>query len=170
MKSRCTSSDYGKHMHFLIWCIKIGLKRYPQSVHFHTIWGSENDKVKVEKVTKINLKIISKPRALLQTQEKTCAKFQKDQFKIVWEVAITRYPLSIHLRSENDKVQKEQKSDKKIWQGLYEKHMHIFRLWRKHVQSSKKISIKLYEELCSRGTHCLYIEGEKWLSSQCGKK
>ena len=29
----------------------------------------------------------------------------------------------------------------KIRQGLYEKHMHIFRLWRKHVQSSKKISI-----------------------------
>ena len=39
--------------------------------------------VKIEKVTKINLKIISKPHALLQTEEKTCAKFQKDQFKIV---------------------------------------------------------------------------------------
>ena len=26
----------------------------------------------------------------------------------------------------------------------------------------KKNGIKLYEELCSRGTHCLYIEGEKW--------
>ena len=25
---------------------------------------------------------------------------------------------------------------------------------------SKKIGIKLYEELCSRGTHCLYIESE----------
>ena len=69
----------------------------------------------------------------------------------------------------NDKVQKEQKNWQKIWQGLYEKHVHIFRLWRKHVQSSKKSSIKLYEKLCSRGTHCLYIEGEKWLSSQCGK-
>ena len=39
----------------------------------------------------------------------------------------------------------------------------------KHVQSFKKIGIKLYEELCSQGTHCLYIEGEKRLSSQCGK-
>ena len=57
----------------------------------------------------------------------------------------------------------------KIWQGLHEKHMHIFRLWRKHVQSCKKFSIKLYEELSSRGSHCLYIEGEKWLSSQCEK-
>ena len=42
-------------------------------------------------------------------------------------------------------------------QGLYQKHMHNFRLWRKHVQSFKKISIKLYEELCSRGTHCLCL-------------
>ena len=38
------------------------------------------------------------------------------------------------------------------------------------MQSFKKIDIKLYEELCSRGTHCLYIEGEKRISSQCGKK
>ena len=47
--------------------------------------------------------------------------------------------------------------------------MHIFRLWRKHVQSFKKICIRLYEELCSCGTHCLYIDSEKWLSAQCGK-
>ena len=58
---------------------------------------------------------------------------------------------------------KSTKKWQKIWQVLYERHMHIFRLWRKHVQSSKKISIKLYEELCLRGTHCLYIAGEKWL-------
>ena len=76
------------------------------------IWVSENDKVKVEKSDKNKNKIISNPRALLQTREKTCAKFQKDQFKI-GEVAMTWYPLSIHLRSVNDKVQKEQKSDKK---------------------------------------------------------
>ena len=30
-----------------------------------------------------------------------------------------------------------------------------------NVQSSQIISIKLYEELCSWGTHCLYIDGEK---------
>ena len=123
---------------------------------------------------------------------------------------------------------KSTKKWQKIWQGLYEKHMH--RLWRKHLQRCKKISIKLYEELCSqgspglswgwkmtkftmwkkvkkkknltitskphahphtmkkmhakfhnnryktvrgvaltRGTNCLYIKGEKWRSSQCGK-
>ena len=51
-------------------------------------------------------------------------------------------------------------------QGLYPNHMHIF--W-KHIQSFKQISIKVYEELRSRGTHCLYIEVEKWLRSQSGK-
>ena len=39
-----------------------------------------------------------------------------------------------------------------------------------YVQSFKKIGIKLYEELRSQGTHCLYIEVEKWLSSQSDKK
>ena len=47
--------------------------------------------------------------------------------------------------------------------------MHISRSWRKHVQSFKKIGIKLYEELRSQGTHCLDTEVEKWLSSQSGK-
>ena len=45
---------------------------------------SENDKVhKVKKVTKINSRIISKPHTHLKTMKKTCAKFQKDQYKIV---------------------------------------------------------------------------------------
>ena len=41
-------------------------------------------------------------------------------------------------------------------------HAHLQCPWRKHVQSFKKIGIKLYEELCSQGTHCLYtfIESE----------
>ena len=55
---------------------------------------------KVEKVTKINARIISKPHAHFQTMEKTCAKFQK-------------------------------------------------------------IGLKLYEELRSQGTHCLFIEVKK---------
>ena len=34
----------------------------------------------------------------------------------------------------------------------------------------KRYGIELHEELCSEGTHCLYIEGEKLLSSQCRKE
>ena len=51
--------------------------------------------------------------------------------------------------------------------------MYISRPWRKHVQSFKKISKKLYEELRSQGTHCLYtfIESEvrKWQSEKSEK-
>ena len=45
-------------------------------------------------------------------------------------------------------------------QGIYQKHMHIFIQWRKHVQSLKQIDIWLYEDLCSWDTHCLYIKHE----------
>ena len=63
----------------------------------------------MEKVTKNDLTIISKPHAHPHTMKKTYAKFQNDQYKTVGGVALIR------------------------------------------------------------GTHCLYIESEKLLSSQCGK-
>ena len=103
---------------------------------------------------------------------KTCAKFQKDRYKIVCGVALTRWPLSIHFHriwgQEMTKFAKWKKWQK-LKQGLYLNHMHIFRPWRKHEQSFKKIGIKLYEELHSQGTHCLYIEVKEWLSSRSGK-
>ena len=52
---------------------------------------------------------------------------------------------------------KKYKKVTKIRKGLYEKQKHIFRLWRKHAQSSKKISIKLYEELRSQEVPTVYI-------------
>ena len=123
----------------------------------------------MEKVIKITARITSKPHAHLQTMEKTCAKFQKGRYKIVWGVALTRYPLSIHFhRIWGQKMTKFTKWKKwqKLMQGLYPNHMHIFRPWQKHVQSFKKMGIKLYEELCSQGAHGLYtfIESEvrKW--------
>ena len=91
-------------------------------------------------------------------------KVSKRQYKIVW-VALTRYPLSIHFhRIWGQKMTKfiKWKKWQKLRQGLYPNHMHIFRPWRKHVQSFKKMGTKLYEELRSQGTHCLYVEVEKW--------
>ena len=55
----------------------------------------------VEKVTKNNLRTISKPHAYLQTMKKTSVKFQKNQHKAVGGVAHTRYPLSIHFDCKN---------------------------------------------------------------------
>ena len=54
-------------------------------------------------------------------------------------------------------------------QGLYPNHTYFFRPWKKHVQSFKKIGIKLYEELHLQGTHCLYIEVEKFKFTQLKK-
>ena len=113
-----------------------------------------------QKVTKINTKIILKPHAHLKIMEEMCVKFQKDQYKTVWRVALTKYPLSIHFHRIWGQKMTKWKKWQKLMQGLYPNHMHIFRPWRKHVQNFKKIGIKLYEELRSQGTHCLYIEVE----------
>ena len=44
---------------------------------------------------RMNLMIMSKPDAHLQTMNKTPAKFQKDQYKTVRGVALTKRPLCI---------------------------------------------------------------------------
>ena len=70
---------------------KIGTKFYEdlcsQGTHCLFIFiesEGRNDKVhKVEKVTIDKARITSKPHAHLQTMEITCAKFQKDRYKIV---------------------------------------------------------------------------------------
>ena len=71
---------------------------------------------------------------------KTCAKFQKDRCKIVWGVALTRYPLSIHFHriwgQEMTKFAKW-KMWQKLMQGLYPNLMHIFRPWRKRAKFQK---------------------------------
>ena len=54
-----------------------------------------------KKVTKNNLRIISKPHAYLQIMTKTSVKFQKNRHKTVGGVAHTRYPVSINFDSKN---------------------------------------------------------------------
>ena len=110
---------------------------------------------KWKKMIKIKARFISKPHAHLQTMEKTCAKFEKDRYKTVWGVALTRCPLSIHWGQKMTKFTKWKKWQKIISQ-LYSNHMHILIPWRKRTQSFIKIGIKLYEELGSQSTHCLY--------------
>ena len=50
----------------------------------------------MKKVTKINLRIISKPHAYLQSMVTTSVKFQENRNITVGGVADTRYPLSFH--------------------------------------------------------------------------
>ena len=53
----------------------------------------------VKKVTKINLRVISKCHAHLQSLTKTTVKFQKDWDNIVGGVALTRYLMLISFSS-----------------------------------------------------------------------
>ena len=152
---------------------------------------------KAEKVTKIKSRIISKPHAHLQTMGKTCAKFQKDWYKIVWEVALTWYPLSQNLRSENDKVPKVKKVTKintritskphaylqtmektctkfqkdryKIAWGVALTRYPLSIHWGRKMAHKVPTVYTLRSKNGSQGTHCLYIVVEKWLSSQSGK-
>ena len=58
--------------------------RYPLSIHFDSIRGSKMTKFKLrKKVTKINLRKISKSRTHVQTMTKTPVKFQNDRHKTV---------------------------------------------------------------------------------------
>ena len=54
-----------------------------------------------KKVSKINLRIISKSHAHLQSMIKTSVKLQKNQNKTVGGVACTRYPPSVHFHCQN---------------------------------------------------------------------
>ena len=54
-----------------------------------------------KKVTKSNLRIISKSHARLQTMTNRHVNFQKNQHKTVGGVAHTRYPLSINFNGKN---------------------------------------------------------------------
>ena len=77
---------------------------------------------------------------------------------------------------KNDKVNRSG-NETKLTARLNPNHMHIFKPWKKDVQSCIRIGIKLYEELRLQGTHCLYTliqseiqtEVRKWQSSRRGK-
>ena len=54
----------------------------------------------MEKVTKINLTIISKPHAHPHTMKKTYAKFQNDLYKTVRGVRLTRGTHCLYIEGE----------------------------------------------------------------------
>ena len=141
-----------------------------------------NDKVhKVEKVTKINSRIISKPRAHLQTMAKTCAKFHKDRYKIVCRVALTRYPLSLDcmrscahkvptvytLRSKNDLSSQSGKRDKKksinyIQTTCTSSHHE------ENICKVSKRSVKNCKRSCAHKTPMVNVDGrtDRWTDRQ----
>ena len=78
------------------------------------------------KMTKNNLRIISKLHAYLQTMTKTPVKFQKNQYKTVGEVAPTRYLLPLEDGQTDRKTERHKISPSAfLWKGGGQK-MNIF--------------------------------------------
>ena len=77
--------------------------RYPIFNHLNGKIVCKMTEFNLRKSDKNNLRIISKPHAYVQTMSKTPVKFQKNRNKTVGLDAHTRYPLSIHFDSKNEK-------------------------------------------------------------------
>ena len=75
----------------------VALTRYPLFTYVDTM-PEKRLISKCRKSDKNNLRLISKPRTLLQTMTKTHVKFQKIRHKTAGGAAHTRYPLSIHFK------------------------------------------------------------------------
>ena len=100
----------------------------PNHMHIFKPWKKD-----VQSCIKISMKLYTE----LRLQGTHCLYFHR-----IWGQKMTKFT--------------KWKKWQKLIQGLYPNHMHISRPWRNHVQSLKKMGIKLYEELRSQGTHCLY--------------
>ena len=124
-----------------------------------------------EKSNKYDLTIIYKPHAHPTTIEKTHAEFHSDQYKTVRGDALIRGIHCLYTEGEKWLSSQCEKSDKNISQ-LYPNHTIV------HPHTMKKTHAKFQNDryktvrgvTLTWGTHCLYFEGEKWLSSQCEKK
>ena len=124
--------------------IKVGMKLYKelrlQGTHC-LYWGQKM--TKVEKMTKINSRIISKPHAHLQTMEKTC-KVSKRWCKIELRsqgthCLYTCLESEIRKRQKVHKVEKEKKQTNNYIQTTCTSSYHE----KKRLQSFKKIDTKL---------------------------
>ena len=101
--------------------------------------------------------------------KKTHAKFHNNRYKTVRGVALTRGTNRLYIKGEkwlSSQCGKRDKND-----------LRIISKPRAHPHTKKKTYAKFQNNryktvrgvALTRGTYCLYIDGEKWISSQCGK-
>ena len=88
-------------------------------------------------MTKINLRIISKPHAYLQTMVKTSVKFQKNQNKTVEGVAHTKYILHLSKYLKNDYVQVSKKVTKINLRIISKPHAYLQTMVKTSVKFQK---------------------------------
>ena len=128
------------------------------------------------KKVKNNLTITSKPNAHPHTMKKMHAKFHNNRYKTVRGVALTGGTNYLYITGEKWLSyngwkwlsSQSGKSDKK-WSNKY---IQTTCTSSYHEENPAKFQNDRYKTVrgvaLTRGTPCLYIEGEKWLSSQCG--
>ena len=117
-------------------------------------------------MTQNDLTIISKPHAHPHTMKKTYAKFQNNQYKTVRGVAFTRGTQCLYIKGEKWLSSQCGKSNKQCFNNYTQTtctssfhEENLCKVSKQSVQNLRGIAL-------TRGTHYLYIEGEKW---QCGK-
>ena len=130
----------------------------------------KNDYVhNVEKVKKNNLKITSKSHVHPHTMRKIHAKFHNNRYKTVRGVALTRGTHCLYIEGEKWLSSQCGKSDKNVLTIISKPHAHSYSMKKTYAKFQNDRYKTVRGVALTRGTHCLYIEGEKWLSSQCGK-
>ena len=134
-----------------------------------TYWGWKMTKFTLWKKKKNDLTIISKSHAHYHTMKKTHAKFQSLQ-NCKRSCAHKRYQLFIYKRWKwlSSQCAKVTKNDLTIISKPYAHH-HTMKNKCKYAMFQNDQYKTVRGVALTRSTHCLYIEGEKWLSSQCGK-
>ena len=121
------------------------------------------------KGTKNVLTIIPKPHAHPHTMKKTFAKFQNDQYKTVRGVALTRGTHCLYTEGEKWLSLQCGKGTKNVLTIIPKPHAHPHTMKKTHVTYQNNQYKTVRGVALTRGTHCLYIEVKKWLSSQCEK-
>ena len=123
-----------------------------------------------EKSDKNVLTIISKPHAHPHTMKTTYAKFQNNRYKTVRGVALKRGTHCLYTEVEKWLCpQCGKKVKKNVLTIIPKPHVHPHTMKKTYAWFQKDRYKTVREVALTRGTHCLYTEGEKWLSSQCGK-
>ena len=101
--------------------------------------------------------------------KKTHAKFHNNWYKTVRGVALTRGTYCLYIKGENCLSSQGGKSDKNYLTIISKPHAHPHTMRKTYAKFQNGPYKTVRGVALTRGTHCLYIEGEKWLSSQCGR-
>ena len=101
--------------------------------------------------------------------EKTCAKFQKDWYKICMRSSAHEVPTVYILRMNNDYAHNVEKINKNDLTIISKLHADSHTMKKTHATFQNDRYKTVRGVALTRDTHCLYIESEICLSSQCGK-